>query len=51
MGEHITVSCLHCGDEISFEVESWAQPPERAFCDDTCYEANDAPAAKAAAAN
>lgn len=49
MGEHITVPCLYCSDEISFEVETWAQPPERAFCDDACYEASDAPTAKAAA--
>jgi hypothetical protein len=43
MSEHVTVDCLHCGDEIVFEVEDWADPPERAYCDDDCYEAKQTP--------
>ncbi len=44
MGEKITVPCLHCGDEIAFEIETWASPPERAFCGDGCYEDHQATA-------
>lgn len=38
MSETIEVACQHCGQPIPFEVEDWAQPPERAFCDETCFE-------------
>ncbi len=44
MSETIHVDCQRCGDSIAFEVEEWAQPPERAFCDETCYEEHKAQA-------
>lgn len=37
MTETIHVPCQRCGDEIAFQVEGWAAPPERAFCDEDCY--------------
>lgn len=48
MGERITVPCQRCGDEIVFEVEAWASPPERAYCDEACYAEREAPRAHAA---
>lgn len=38
VSERVTLDCLECGTEIVFEVEDWADPPERAFCGDECYE-------------
>lgn len=49
MGERVTVSCLHCGDENTVEVEAWAKAPTRVYCDDACFDARDAAAVEAAA--
>lgn len=38
MSETIHVPCQRCGDQITFEVESWAEPPKRAYCGEECYE-------------
>lgn len=37
MTERVSVPCLVCGEEIVFEVEDWADPPTRAFCNEECY--------------
>lgn len=44
MSETIDVACMQCGEPITFEVEDWADPPERAFCDDDCFEDHEAAA-------
>lgn len=38
MSETVEIACQRCGEPIPFEVEDWATPPERAFCDEGCYE-------------
>ena len=49
MRETIEVACQHCGEPIAFEVEDWADPPQRAFCDEDCHAEHQAPTREATA--
>lgn len=36
MTKMITLRCGGCGSALTFEIESWANTPERAYCDERC---------------
>lgn len=36
MPRTITLRCGSCGSPLTFTVETWANTPERAYCDESC---------------
>lgn len=36
MSKTITLRCGGCRTPLTFEIKTWADPPERAYCDETC---------------